>query len=249
MKRFIAIFVAIFVLIPFLTVGAKPKVPTVSDETKKEVEETTDKAVENSQMMEQTYEKRQALILKGIEESLKLLTEVEKNIDQSENLSAEQKTELKPITNNIEKMLTDYQAEVKSAKDSDDLYAATKNFAKTVAGNKEQIRSSVATVIMIGIEQVLKAADDFFKTAETISKALKVCNVDTTEVDSSISTGEKDLATLTTMYDKISSDQKISEDEQTELKEAAKLAAKLSTEMAKITAQLTDLSTQCPAVQ
>ncbi len=250
MKHFLLFF---FVLNLFawqlaLAASPKPKVPTVSSETKTKVESTADTLVEGSTLLTETFAVRQQAILKATDEALTLLQQSEKNVQGYLYLTTEQKATFLKLINDTEALLNTYKKDISACKTSEELYNTNKAMLKQIVANKEKIKETVGMVILIGIKGVIDSADLFFDTAIIAAGALKGCKVDTSSVDTMIQDGVKNLNELKTVYDKLNADQKITieEEELNNLKKATKLSAEISTQMLDITLEMEELAGKCP---
>lgn len=220
-----------------------PTEPLISDETKKQVQETAKPA------LEATFESRKALILTGVNIVLKALTETKNQINNSVVLNSQQKEELLTIVTQTESTLYNYKKSVEEAKTSEELTQANKNLIQYLKDNKEKIRATVAKVVMIGVEGTMQAAEEYLKAAADVSSALKLCGSNTTTLDEYIKKGNTQLSELEKVYQEIMADGKVSQDEASKVKEASRLAAQLSTTLAEITSEILLISTSCPVAE
>lgn len=220
-----------------------PTEPLLSDEQKKQAQEST------SGVREATFTTRKALIITASNTAILAINQLEKQITQSKYFTPEQKDELLAIVEDLEKNIKAYQEDVKNAQNADELLKANQELAAYLKENKEEIRAKVATVVMIGIESTLKAAEEYLATAKEVSQALKACGSDTKTLDEYIATGLKQLADLDKLYNEIMADKKVTQDESAKVKQAVRLAAQLSATLATITTEAAVAAETCPAAE
>ncbi|KKP36452.1 hypothetical protein A2483_00350 [Candidatus Peregrinibacteria bacterium RIFOXYC2_FULL_33_13] len=221
----------------------KPQEPIISDATKESAKNLIEPVQQN------TFEGRKALLITASNTALIAMRNIESRINDSKNLTNDQKKELSTITNNTEEQLNNYKNDVSNAKTSEELTKANQEMVQYIKDHKEEIRAAAAKATMIGIEGTMQATQDYIETANDISDALKVCGSDTTTLDNYITAAEDDLEELENLYNEIMQDEKVDQSESTKVREASRQAAKLSTDLATITSEIALASETCPQAQ
>lgn len=244
MKKIHILAVAILFFTGIFSVNAQIKSPLLNEEMKKNLEESAG----SSSVLDASFKARQNAIILGVDQALIAIEESKKQINSSVNLTNEQKQELLKVISEFEKMLETYKNSVSKAQNSEELMNATKTFLQTLKENKDLLKEGIAKAITISIEVMLKEGDELIAGAKEISEALKLCGVNTSELDKMIADAEKELNELDKLYKEIMADGKVTKDDIDSAKKALIIGKNLSVLTAKISEEMLLQSEKCAEV-